>query len=569
MLVISTLREIKQTFGRYIAILLIIALGVGFFAGLKVTDPAMRQSMNEYLKDNNFYDFRLISTLGFEDEDIDFLTENIDARYVEGSISFDIISDIGESSYVIKAISLPENINEIILESGRMPVDGTECLMDSAICDENYIGKSIYISDSNEDDDKEHFTNNAYTIVGTCKSSLYIQYERGTTTLGSGVLDGFTYMTKDAFDSDVYTDCYVKLDSDYELYSDEYDEEIEAKEDEVQDVLDEVASARYERITSEANDELNDAIEEFETKKADGQTELDNAKAELDNAKKQLDDAKKQISEYKQQETELQAALDEMLSNINQMEALMQTNPSMVDQGSYQTLVATYQQYSANLYTLQSGLKTAQAKYDDGLKEYEEGLEEYESGLAEFNSKIEDAQAEIDDARKEIDDLEEASTYLLTRESNAGYVCFESDSTIVGAIANVFPVFFFLVAALVCMTTMNRMVEDQRTQIGILKALGYSNGSILGKFIAYAGSAAFIGAALGFIAGTIAFPQAIWYAYQMMYNTTSVDYYFSPSMLIISFIVAFICSVGVTFLSCKYEMIFFDKSSCIDFLSFS
>ncbi len=554
MLVLSTLREIKQTLGRYLALMMIIALGVGFFAGLKVTDPAMRQSMYTYLTDKNFYDFRLISSLGFEDEDINYLQTNIDEKVVESSISFDIITNIDETTYVMKAISIPEKINQIEITAGKEPQNDEECLVDVKLFDESAIGSKVVISDTNTNEDAEHFRYKEYTITGLVKSPLYIQYERGTTNLGTGVLDGFIYINQDGFDVDYYTDCYVKLDYSPELYSDEYDEVIKSKKDNIQNQLDKVADDRYKRIIDDANEELNDAIKELEDTKAEKGQELEDAKSELDDAKKQLDTAKKSIAEYEDMESQLKSGLDEMLNNINQMEAAMAMNPSAVDQNQYQVLVAAYQENSAKLYSLQTNLKSAKEKYRSGMNDYESGLKEYEDGLKEFNDKIADAELEIEDAKDEIADIEEATTYLLDRDSNPGYVCFESDSTIVGAIANVFPVFFFLVAALVCMTTMGRMVEDQRTQIGVLKALGYSNLSIMGKFVAYSGSAAMIGAALGFIVGTWVFPQAIWYAYQMMYNTSTIDYYFSPAMLIISFVVAFICSVGVTVATCRYEM---------------
>ncbi|SOC01198.1 ABC transporter permease [Pseudobutyrivibrio ruminis] len=534
MLAKSSFREIKETIGRYIALVLIIALGVGFFSGLKVTDPAMRQAMQQYFKDTSFYDYRLISTLGFEEEDVEYVAENVSARDVEGSVSFDVLADYADSSHAIKAISIPTNVNTIVLESGRLPESDDECLVDSYLFDESTIGNTIKISSNNEKEDRENFKYSQYTIVGTVKSPLYIQYERGGTTLGSGVLDGFIYINKGGFDVEYYTDIYVKLDSDLEIYSDEYKDLIDEKEDEVQAALDEAADNRYDRIIADAYNELNDAKEEFETSKADGATELADAKEELDSAKKQLDSAKAQIEEYEAQESQLKAMLDMLLLDPNQQ--------------------AAAGELSVQLYTLQVGLETAKTEYANGLAEYNDGLAEYEEGLEEYNTKIADAEAEIADAEAEIEDIEEANTYLLMRDSNVGYVCFESDSTIVGAIANVFPVFFFLVAALVFMTTMNRMVEDQRTQIGVLKALGYSNGSIMGKFVFYSGSAAFIGTALGFIAGTIAFPKAIWFAYKMMYNTSEITYYYSPTMLLISFVVAFVCSVGVTFISCRYEM---------------
>ena len=252
-------REIKETFGRYIALLLIIALGVGFFAGLKVTDPAMREAMYQYLTDLNFYDYRLISSLGFEDEDIDYLKDNIDARAVEASISYDIIADYNESSQVLKAISIPEEINKIVLVEGAMPTSDDECLVDSYLFDSSFIGQELKISDSNEAEDKEHFKYTKYKVTGLVKSPLFIQYERGSTSLGSGVLNGFVYMNEAGFDSDVYTDCYVKLDSDYKLYSDEYNDLIEEKEEGISDALDEVADARYERLVLTPLKELEDS----------------------------------------------------------------------------------------------------------------------------------------------------------------------------------------------------------------------------------------------------------------------------------------------------------------------
>ncbi|SHI62053.1 ABC transporter permease [Pseudobutyrivibrio xylanivorans] len=554
MLALSTFREIKQSLGRYIALLMIIAIGVGFFAGLKVTDPALRASMQQYFEDNEFYDFRLISSLGFGEDEIEYIKNNIDARYVEESIAFDVMMSYADSEYAMKIISLPTNINKVVLMEGTWPKYENECLVDAAAFDEIHVGDTIKVADGNEKEDRDRFKYSSFKIVGIAKSPLYIQYERGTTSIGTGVLDGFLYVKNEAFKDDIYTDCYVKLDSDPPIYSDEYDKLIESKEDAVQAVLDKAAEDRYAGIIKEAQDKMDDAREELEEKKASTGKEFDDAKAELDSAKKKINSGKKQIEEYESLEAQLKDGLDQMLSGINQMEMARSVNPAMFDENQYNALMAEYQEKSAQLYTLQSGLEKARKEYNSGKKEYEDGLAEYEDGVKEFDEKIAEAEDEIADAQKEIDDIEEADTYLLKRDGNAGYVCFESDSTIVGAIGNVFPIFFFLVAALVCMTTMNRMVEDQRTQIGVLKALGYSNGAIMGKFAFYSGSAAFVGTLLGFFLGTFGFPQAIWYAYQMMYNTRGVDYYFDPVMLVICFVVAFICSVGVTLVSCRVEM---------------
>ena len=145
-------------------------------------------------------------------------------------------------------------------------------------------------------------------------------------------------------------------------------------------------------------------------------------------------------------------------------------------------------------------------------------------------------------------------SYLLGRDTNVGYVCFENDSAIISGIANVFPVFFFLVAALVCITTMNRMVEEQRTQIGVLKALGYSDGKIMSKYFFYAGSAALAGWAVGYFGGSYLFPAVIWYAYGIMYQVDNLVYLLDPALGVIALVASLVASVGATWWSCKSEL---------------
>lgn len=113
---------------------------------------------------------------------------------------------------------------------------------------------------------------------------------------------------------------------------------------------------------------------------------------------------------------------------------------------------------------------------------------------------------------------------MLDRDTNAGYVCFESDTNVVQSVASVFPVFFFLVAALVCLTTMTRMIADQRTQIGIMKALGYSSGAIMGKYMFYSGSATVLGSIFGIAAGSFAFPAIVWFGYGLIYNLSGLTF---------------------------------------------
>lgn len=172
-------------------------------------------------------------------------------------------------------------------------------------------------------------------------------------------------------------------------------------------------------------------------------------------------------------------------------------------------------------------LEDAKQKYSDGLKDYAEGEEK-------FNTEIADAEKKLADARKKISDAGEAKWYIFLRDDNAGYAEYESNSERIGKIATIFPVFFLLVAALVCLTTMSRMVEEQRTQIGTLKALGYSNATIMRHYMTYAVTAAAVGSVLGAFAGVLIFPTVIIYAYSMLYNITKIHYLYNIWNVLIS-----------------------------------
>ena len=215
----------------------------------------------------------------------------------------------------------------------------------------------------------------------------------------------------------------------------------------------------------------------------------------------------------------------------------------------------------AELERARAQIKEAEAELAESRQEIEEakqeiadGWAEYYDSYAEFEEKTADAEAEIEEAREDIAAIEKPDTYVLGRDTNIGYACFESDSSIVEGIANVFPVFFFLVAALVCMTTMNRMVEEQRTQIGVLKALGYGEGQIMGKYLFYSGSAALTGCVVGYLLGIHVFPLVIFTAYGMMYHMGSIVYAFDTGTALICLVCALLCSMGTTWVSCRREL---------------
>lgn len=619
----TTYREIRQSFGRYFAILAIVALGVGFFVGLMVVTPAMVRNGGRYLNSHDLYDLRLLSTLGFEKDSVEAFTAREDVKAVEGAVSSDFLAvDESGKSRVLVAQTLLEVQNQVELKEGRLPEAANEIVVDSSLFSKDDIGKTIQVSDENSEETADLFAYDVYTIVGVADASYYINYQRGSTTLGTGRVSGFVYMLPDGFDTDYYTEIFVRLDQNDKIYSDVYKAKIEELKTWAEPIAEQEAQNRYDSLKADAQQKVDDAQKELRDQTADARTDLEEAKQKLTDGQKELADGKEQIADAKKQlqqakqtlaqkQTELnngraqlvdgrsqleagQAQLDSARAQLNaaiaaaqsagsqagaesgvsgstaaslaqlgQQLAQLDAQQAVLDaqrnqlESSEAELTAGEKQLAAakqELSSQEEQLNEQEQKLADAEKEFADGQKEYEDGLQTLDEKTADAKEEIADAQKQIDEIQEPDVYVLGRDTNIGYASYENDSTIVAGIAKVLPFFFFLVAALVCMTTMNRMVEEQRTQIGVLKALGYSEVRIMGKYLFYAGSAAWIGSVIGFLIGSTIFPTVIWNAYKIMYHMGDYELMFDPGLAVASLAVALLCSVGVTWLTCRYEL---------------
>ena len=170
----TTIREIKGSLGRYMAILAIVMLGVGLFSGLKATTPAMIATESAYLTEQNFFDFRLLSTVGFTEESVEALSELTEIADAEGAVSVDAICAMGDKSDIYKFHTVPEKINRVVLTAGRMPESANECLLDSAMYGEDAIGTQITVTDDNNEDTLEMFGERTFTAVGIVRTPYYI-----------------------------------------------------------------------------------------------------------------------------------------------------------------------------------------------------------------------------------------------------------------------------------------------------------------------------------------------------------------------------------------------------------
>ncbi len=576
----TTLREIRQSLGRYLAIFAIVALGVGFFAGLKVTKTVMVESAHDYLLKHQLFDYRLLSTLGFQEEDVQALEQKEHVRAVEGAVEADILYVYGEGNEgVLKAHTLLERINGLELVAGRMPETASECIVDANRYGEEALGSKIILSENNEQKDLDNFAFPEYTIVGIAQASAYIQFERGNSSLGNGRVDGFMYLLPQGFTTDYYTEIYVKFDMDHRIYSPQYDAYMAEREPQWKEYCQEQGERRYLAVVEEAQAELADARKDLEREKAEAEKELAGAEQELKEAEAEIADGEAKLAEgeaeiagqlarierEEEKLTEARAAIEQQKAGLAEAEQALASSEYLPQiAAARQQLESAERQLAdgeAALADAGKQIEDAQAeltenrqKLTQAREELNQGREEYRSAREEFEKQMAEAEQKIADAETDIAAIQKPRTYVLGRDTNVGYALFENDSSIVEGIANVFPVFFFLVAALVCMTTMNRMVEEQRTQIGVLKALGYGNGSIMGKYLFYAGSAALGGCAAGYFLGIFIFPLVIWKAYAMMYRLGNVVFVFDWLAALLCLGASLLCSMGTTWVSCRHTL---------------
>ena len=653
-----TKREISSSLGRYLAIFAIIALGAGLFVGLCLSRPDFLETYNNYTNKTNFYDFRLVSTLGLTDEDIAEVKKMDGVKLAEGAVGADFLFNTAdEDNLIMMAQSIPENVNQIKLKAGRMPEKANECLADPDMYSKDDIGSTIKLSKDNSEQTFDTFAYDEYTIVGLADSVLYINMERGSSTLGNGSVKGYIYIPMDGFSTDYYTDIYVCVDSEGYVYSDEYEQSTKKYVDGLEKFMSERAVIRRDAIIDDAMSQLDDAKKQYEDgkaqydaakadydagyaeytkKKSDTEAQLEKARKEIENAESmmgdtsvidqkqaELDAAKaeldkgqaeyesglrqfnakaklaygavdEQIAYYENRISDKQSDIASQTAEIESLNAQLaeaQANgeslkarlierriktandrisldnadierynerlevhrqkraevdaelepyrkqledaKAQLDSG-YAQIAAGQAELDAARDMISSGgaqLETAKKQYEQGKAEAERGFAEAEKELASGKAQLDAAKAELDkgaaeldSAEKQIKNINHADTYVLGRDTNAGYVCFESDTNVVQSVASVFPVFFFLVAALVCLTTMTRMIADQRTQIGIMKALGYSSGAIMGKYMFYSGSATVLGSIFGIAAGSFAFPAIVWFGYGLIYNLSGLTF---------------------------------------------
>ena len=255
--------EIKKSPGRFISILFIVLLGVAFFSGIRASEPSMRISGDSYYDNSRLMDIKAFSTFGVTEDDIEAFEKIDGVKAVEAAYSVDMLHETGDKQIALHIMSIQENMNQVVVHEGRMPEKPGECLADNLMGYQ--VGDRIALTTGSQDAVLDTLTVEELTVVGTGSSAMYVSLSRGSTTVGTGSIEGFLAVTEDTFDMDVYTEMYVQVEGAKELiaYSDEYEEKVENVLEKVEAEAERRGVIRKQEIIEEATDELNEAKEEL------------------------------------------------------------------------------------------------------------------------------------------------------------------------------------------------------------------------------------------------------------------------------------------------------------------
>ena len=651
----DSIKEIKNTYKRFLSILVMAFLGVGFFAGMRAASPDMVDTIDQYYKESQVYDIKILSTLGLTNDDIDALSEIDEIENTVGTYETEGKIEIDNKEIITKIMSV-EKLNKPILLQGNLPKTQNECVVEDSFLTANHksIGDTIEVevekTKNDEGEEVEYLNKNILKIVGTVKSPLYISRDRGTSSLGSGKIDYYIYVHKENIKAnEIYTNIYIKLKNseNYTTSSEKYEEYIAEVKEKIEAIKEEREKARHDKLVDIATRKVKEAEEKLNENKQNAQQQIEEAKQEIENGKKKnkkaevkLNSSKKeadtkfksaynqiqmakesifqnetqlnqkeqeagqQITELEIKKQELQTQFDTIENNLTQLETQynqIKDNPNISEEQkqmlenkiqmlkqSKQTIKAGIEQinngittgkqeienaktqlqnakneltkkekqYEATKTATYSSLENAKIEIEKSKTELEKGEKELEEKQEEFKDKIADAESKLIDSREKIANIENPTWYVLDRYSNTGYNSFIQDTESIENISKVFPIVFFMVALLISLTSMTRMVEEQRTQIGTLKALGYNKLQIASKYVIYAGLACVIGGVLGMSVGFVLLPQIIWTMYQMMYQMTD-NIHISFNIIIggMGLLLICVCIIGATIYAVLKELV--------------
>lgn len=422
-------RTFKHTKSRFIAIFSIIALGVGFLAGLNATPVDMKESMEAYMDDANFYDIRIVSTLGLTDDDVSALSAIDGVKDVQPAYNADLLVQTGDDTVVARAHSLPittgkeetekstsslstdgntatnaqDTINKLFLVDGHMPEKSGECVVEAGANDmaSAYpIGSKLVISPENEDLDSKLSTTE-YEVVGIVHSANYFSFEREPASVGNGRVNLLMYLLPEDYAFTAYTEIYLTVDGALAANSlgDDYDPLVDTVKNKIEAIQELRCQTRYDEIYDEAQQKIDDAWDSYHEAKEEADQKLSDAKAELTDGEKELADGQ---TEYEQGEADYADALSQIAENEQKLA------DGEIQLGDARRKLLEADARISNNETLleqnEAKLNAAKTELDKGQAQYDNGMNAYQSG----KKQLDDGQVQLDAAKKQLDTAKES-----------------------------------------------------------------------------------------------------------------------------------------------------------------
>ena len=431
--------------GRFLSILTLMLLGSLALVGLKVTTPNMHRTANQFIQQQKMLDLAVMGDLGLDQADQEELLGVKGARVEFGSLLDLTVKGTGEA---IRLFSAPKSLSSFRVTKGRLPKKEGELALASFWEGRYQIGDTLTLEEKSGT--RSSLKRKQFTIVGFVQSSeMWSQKNLGTAMSGSGNLDAYALVSKEVFTTKLPVIARIQFDDlrSLDSFSQVYQKRLEAHQEELEKLLKDNGKARYQRLKQEADGQIQK-----------GQKELSRAKETLQSAKSQIDQAQKQL--------DLQEAQFKKLASFLPVKERVAS---------------------------QEKIHQAKEQLDQKKKDWATG----ESELAK-------REEELKKAQRERDQLEIPTYHVYDRKTmpgGQGYLMYSNASSSISAVGNIFPVVLYLVAAMVTFTTMTRFVDEERTNAGIFKALGYRTKDIILKFVLYGFFAGTIGTLLGSLLG--------------------------------------------------------------------
>ena len=382
--------EIRKSWGRFISIFLIVALGVAFYSGIRASEPSMRISGDAYFDKEHLMDVKVMSTLGLTDEDVEAIEDVDGIELAEGSYSMDALCETDETEQVVHVMAMQDAFNDVQVSKGRLPEGEGECLIDEefALLTGYGVGDTITLSSGNEDALSDSLTTDRFEIVGVGNSPLYISFGRGSSTIGNGEISGFLAVDRSSFCMDVYSEIYVRVDGAAEetAFTDGYTDLTDAAVDALEAIEDERCEARRDEIVGEAQEELDDAqatVDEESRTLEDAKQELADGKEqmarELADARKKLEDGEAQLAAARQQIADGEAQLAAGKEELEAQQAVLDSGRAQYESG-----LAQLEQQAAQLESAEAAY---QDQYAQQMPLIEQGKEEIAAGKETIQAK--------------------------------------------------------------------------------------------------------------------------------------------------------------------------------------